>query len=363
MYRVLHVMAGADAGGISTVVLNYYRFMDRQKIHFDVALTTNMVGRNAAELEKLGANILQLPLKSQGLAAFHRGLRELLKKGHYDAIHVHENETSYVALFVAMEMGIPKRIAHAHTTAPTYSLKSELRRLSGCTLNYAFATNVVGCGQLAGERVFGKRHMNASKAVIMPNAINISKFTFSHSVRDEVRRELGVKEKRVVGMVGRLSSQKNYGFAIEVMTKYCRKHPDTVLLIAGNGEDEQKIRDQIQKKEMTQNIILLGRRSDVERLYMAFDLFLLPSLYEGFPVAGIEAVCTGLPVLLSDTITRELSSFHSVAYLPINNTDAWTAAIEKVGENTDRLKAASEVKANGFDLVDAAKKMEQLYFS
>ena len=228
MYRVRHIMAGADAGGISTVVLNYYRFINREKIHFDLALTTNVEGKNALEFTQLGAEIFQLPLKSQGLSAFCRALRELLKKGRYDAIHVHESETSYVALLIAMETGVPKRIAHAHTTSPTFSLKGEMRRLSGCLLNNAFATNIVGCGHLAGERVFGRKNMKSAKAMVLPNAIDISQFTFSPEVRDAVRQELGVQGKTVVGMVGRLATQKNYPFAIEVMTQYCKKHPDIV---------------------------------------------------------------------------------------------------------------------------------------
>ena len=158
MYRVLHIMAGADAGGISSVVLNYYRVLDRTKIHFDIAVTTDMIGQNAAEMEKLGAKIYRLPLKSTGLKVFDSALTELLKSGNYQAVHVHENETSYVALRIAKKAGIPQRIAHAHTSSSYVSIKSEIRRLSGCVLNYYYATNVIGCGWLAGERVFAKCH-------------------------------------------------------------------------------------------------------------------------------------------------------------------------------------------------------------
>ena len=213
MYRVLHIMAGADAGGISTVVLNYYRVLDRTKIHFDIAVTTDMIGQNAAEMEKLGAKIYRLPLKSTGLKAFDSALTELLKNGNYQAVHVHENETSYVALRIAKKVGIPQRIAHAHTSSPCTSLKEELRRNSGCILNYHYATNVIGCGHLAGERVFGRFNMKRSKACVLPNAIDSEKFCFDARTRAEVRRELGVEDNFVVGMVGRLSDQKNYGKA------------------------------------------------------------------------------------------------------------------------------------------------------
>ena len=156
MYNVLHVMPGADAGGISTVVLNYYKVIDRNKIHFDVAVTTDMIGQNAVEMEKLGVRIYKLPLKSKGIKAFETAMVDLLNRENYQAIHVHENETSYVALRIAKKVGIPQRIAHSHTSSPCVSIKSEIRRLSGCVLNYYYATNVVGCGCLSGERDFGK---------------------------------------------------------------------------------------------------------------------------------------------------------------------------------------------------------------
>ena len=139
MTQVLHIMACADAGGISSVVLNYYRFLDRTRIHFDIALTVPQMGQNAHALEDLGAGIFYLPLKSQGMKAFRDGLRALLRKKQYDAIHVHESETCYVALMVAKQMGVPIRIAHAHTCSPWEGVKGEIRRLSGCLLNYPVA--------------------------------------------------------------------------------------------------------------------------------------------------------------------------------------------------------------------------------
>lgn len=362
MIRVLHIMGCSDAGGISSVVLNYYRHMDRTKIHFDIALTISTVGQNGRALQELGAEIHFLPLKSEGISAFQKALAELLCNGHYDAVHVHESETCYVALQVAKKLDIPCRVAHCHTTSPWEGVKGEIRRLSGCVLNYHYASRVIGCGQLAGERIFGKWNMRRPKAMVLPNAIDTRKFAYDEAVRREVRRELDVEDRFVIGMVGRLADQKNYPFAVELMALLRDQTPDAVLVAAGNGPDEEMIRAQIRQLNLEREVMLLGRRSDVNRLYQAFDLFLMPSLYEGFPVAAVEAMASGLPVLLSDNITGELKFGSGVRYLSLKNMELWIQTILQWKENPfQRYIRQKEPKDHCLDIHDTAKMLEQVY--
>lgn len=363
MYNVLHIMAGADAGGISTVVLNYYRVLDKEKIHFDIAVTTNMIGLNAAEMEKLGAKIYKLPLKSKGIKAFEVALVDLLVKGDYLAVHVHENETSYVALRIAKKVGIPQRIAHAHTSSPYVSIKSEIRRLSGCVLNYYYATNVIACGQLAGDRVFGKWNMKRGKACVLPNAIDETKFKFDAEIRKATRKELNVEDKFVVGMIGRLSPEKNLQLAFDIIDHYSRNNSNVVLLCAGNGELEEELKTEIRVRKLEKYICLLGRRSDVNRLYMAFDVLLMPSIHEGFPIAPVEAIASGLPVLLSSNITGEFRDCANVFYLPINNESTWIEKLNYLEHNTvcNREVGQQIIKSNGLDIAQTAKQLEDIY--
>lgn len=363
MVRVLHIMACSDAGGISSVVLNYYRYLDRTKIHFDIGLTIPTVGQNGKALQELGAQIHFLPLKSEGLGAFQKALEELLKKGEYDALHVHESETCYVALRVAKKLGIPCRVAHCHTTSPWEGIKGEIRRLSGCLLNYHYATRVIGCGQLAGERVFGKYNMRRPRAMVLPNAIDTAKFSYDEAVRQEVRNELGLEGNYVLGMVGRLCVEKNYPFALELMARLYKDHPEYVLVIAGNGEEQTAIEAKIQELGISERVKLLGRRSDVHRLYQAFDSFLLPSFTEGYPVAAVEAMSSGLPVLLSDRITRELDFYSGAAYLPLEKPEQWYQVIRGWKGDTDRTSRQSEPVQQGLDIRSAAKRLEEVYLN
>lgn len=361
MIRVLHIMGCSDAGGISSVVLNYYRHMDRTKFRFDIGLTIPTVGQNGRALQELGSHIHFLPLKSESLSAYETALTDLLKKENYDAVHVHDSETCYVTLRIAKKAGVPCRVAHCHTTSPWEGIKGELRRLSGCVLNYHYASRVIGCGRLAGERIFGKHNMKRPRAMVLPNAVETEKFAFDPTVRQEVRQELGVEDRFVIGMVGRLADQKNYPFALELMAKLRHTMPDAILVAAGNGPDEDMLRDMIEKLGLKNQVKLLGRRADVNRLYQAFDLFLMPSLYEGFPVAAVEALSSGLPALLSDEITGELSVFSAVEYLSLKNQEPWLQAIARHRTPADRRARQQEVRKHGLDIRDTARMLEQVY--
>lgn len=361
MIKVLHIMGCSDAGGISTVVLNYYRCLDRNRIRFDIGLTIPTVGQNGRALQALGAVIHFLPLKSEGLDAYRKALEDLLNREGYDAVHVHDSETCYVTLRIAKKMGVKCRVAHCHTTSPWEGIKGEIRRLSGCVLNYHYATRVIGCGQLAGERIFGKHNMKRSKAMVLPNAVETEKYAYDESVRCEVRRELEIEDRFVIGMVGRLTDQKNYPFALEIMAKLRHTMPDAVLVAAGNGPDDEIIRNMIRDMGLQDQVKMLGRRGDVDRLYQAFDLFLMPSLYEGFPVAGVEALTSGLPALLSDKITRELRVFPEVEYLSLTAVDPWIQAVGRYRQTGDRAKGQEAVVRNGLDIQDTARLLEQVY--
>ena len=153
----------------------------------------------------------------------------------------------------------------------------------------------------------------------------------------------------------------NYPFALEIMAKLRHVMPDAILVATGNGPDENLIKEKIRLLGLENHVMMLGRRSDVNRLYQAFDLFLLPSLYEGFPVAGVEALAAGLPVLLSDKITGELKIFSAVEYLSLKDADRWVAAIQRQRKPCDRVARQKEVSQYGFDIRDTAQMLEKVY--
>lgn len=360
MYNVLHLLTGDD-GGITAVVRDYYKYIDKEKIHFDIACITENEGNDIAALREMGTEIFHLPMKSLGIKEYTQHLKKILKHKKYNAIHVHESMTSYIALKVAKEQGVKCRIAHAHTSAPYTSIRSEIRRLSGIILNYHYASNVIGCGKIAGNRVFGNFNMKRKKAVVLPNAINLQKYSFNSTVRSLVREELDVADKFVVGFVGRLSSEKNPLFSLKIMKEIRKKNNNAVLLMAGAGAEEGSIHQYIKGNQMQECVRLLGKRNDAERLYQAFDVFILPSVFEGFPLVAVEALASGLPVILSSNITPEFSFSKSVKYLKVDDASNWAEYINKIAKGYVRTKHLNELDPEVFDMKNVVKKLERIY--
>ena len=362
MKNVLHILSGDD-GGITAVVKNFYKNIDKNKIHFDIACTTNTEGNDIASIKNMGARIYHLPMKVNGLHAYTESLKNILNNKSYDAIHVHETETSYIALRIAKKYGIKCRIAHSHSTAPYTTFKNEIRRLSGVILNYHYATTVMACGEMSGNRIFGKFNMKRKKALVLSNAIDIDKFKYNCFVRNSLREQLELSDKCVVGFIGRLEPQKNPIFSLKIIELLHKINPNAVLMIVGDGIEESKIRMYIEEHNLKDCVRLLGKRTDVECLYQVFDAFILPSFYEGFPLVAVEALASGLPTFLSTGITPEFSFSKSVTYLNIDNADQWATAINSSFEGYKRTEHLNELNPEVFDIKCVIKRLENIYLS
>lgn len=363
MYRVLHVMGGACYGGISAVVLNYYSNMDRGKIHFDIAVTDKYIGRNARLLEELGCKIFPICLKSENRRLYESQIGKLLREGNYDAIHVHGNDTSWFTLRLARRAGMKVRIAHAHTAGHLGgdSLRFRIRQSLCQFLNRHYSTNLISCGRKAGEYMYGKRGTEMRKHFVLPNAVDTALFSFKADVREKMRNDMGLDQYFVVGMIGRVDSEKNPIQGIQIFDEIRKRIPNARLLMVGSGECLEKVRAEVDRLGLNDDVLFLGHRSDVNDLYQALDLYLLPSLYEGFPVAAVEAMATGLPCLISDRVTDELSFGKLVRYLPLNDNKAWGKASEEFLTPVDRSEGLTEIRVHQLDIRDSAKTLENFY--
>ena len=361
MIKILHIIGGsANAGGVGAVVYNYMKHIDQNEYHFDFALLGCEPGMIGKEMIKLGAKCHRLPLKSRDLQGYKKQLYRILIEEEYDAIHVHESSTSYIALRVAEMAGVSCRIAHAHIAWQPKSFRAWLAALSGRFFNYRYATRIIGCGQRAGEFVFGKRHMKSPKALVLPNAIEPERFLYREDIRNETRCELGIHDKYAIGMIGRFSTQKNQRFILPVIRLLHQHMDDFVFLMAGTGELEDEIKEYCHENAMDEYVRFLGVRKDVDRIYQALDVCVMPSLYEGFPVVGIEAIAAGLPLILSDRITTELQFGKHVNYLPLEE-DLWIKTLRNKPLNPHREDGSDEVRKNGYDIIDAVTILQNVY--
>lgn len=369
MIRVLHLINGADLGGISSMILNYYQYIDRDKIHFDFVSPLEEEGVNGKKLQEMGCKFYHIKKKSDGLWNHIKELDKLMKNEHFDAIHVHSNHTSYVGLMVAWKNGIKVRIAHGHNAVKSkLSLKGRITRRSGIILIKVFSTKRLACSKDAAVYTFGKHSLKEKSLQILPNAIDVNKFCFNPGKREKLRKELGIDGKLyVVGCVGRMSPEKNHIFLVRLLPEVSQKCPQVKLMLVGDGVEKDKIYQEAVKLGVEDSVIFTGARSDVSELLNVMDVFVFPSLNEGLGIVALEASAAGLPVVMSENIPKELSFIPDSRCLVLSEADEWVKAVlsYSVDKNSDRVeRMRKSVKMLGdkhYDICKEVRSLEELY--
>ena len=225
------------------------------------------------------------------------------------------------------------------------------------------ATICLACSSGAAHWIFPNKYVESGKVIIIPNGVDTKKFSYSETKRRIFRTEINIKEELVIGNIGRFQGQKNHTFMISIMEEVVKSMPNTKLLLVGDGERKGLIEKLVKENNLVNNVFFLGERSDMDYFLSAIDVFILPSLYEGLPIAAVEAQTSGAKVLLSNTITKETNIGGNAIFLPIIGEDAssiWKNEI--ICENKDNRKVCCErVYKAGFDVRVCYQKMIDLY--
>lgn len=343
MKRVLVIITTGftRTGGLASVMMNYWRAMDKSGLSFDFASTNVIDALLYDEILKDECRYYQLPPRKQTLIYFNT-LRKLCNG--YDVVHVHANSaTSVLELMAAKMAGVPKRIHHNHNSNTKHPYLNKFLH----PLFVRSFTDAIACSEAAGEWLFGK-----GKYIVLPNAIDIDKFKFNLLVRKQIREEFNIKEDEfVIGHVGKFVVAKNHEFLIKVFLVYHSIHPQSKLILVGDGEWRLKIEKWVAESGCADSIILAGLRSDIPALLQAFDVFVFPSIYEGLPLSVLEAQASGLPCVISSNIDREVSVGCDVV---INNLSDgvlnWVDAID----NIDYVKSRTERCNQNYKLITDA---------
>lgn len=364
MIKVLQELSALDGGGVAKLLYDYYLNMDKEKVHFDFLIYDFYdEGIYEKPLRDMGCTIYKLPRIKKDKNGYLQGIKKVIKEGNYDVVHSHMGARGLFVMYFAKKYGVKKRIVHSHIA---YEPVSKLKRCFNIILSQIAknnATHLFACGQDAGIYMWGKKSYKAGRVSIMTNAVSTEKFTFSFDMRQNKRKELGVEDKFVIGIVGRLSSQKNYPFLFKVYKEILEVRNDVVLVVVGRGIEEDEIKREAIQMGINNDILFLGVRSDVPELLNAFDLFVLPSLYEGLPVVLIEAQANGLKQIVSDKITKEMDITDLIEFISIENSEKqWVKAIEKCEINVSARKSyGKKVAEAGYDIKVESIKMQQFY--
>lgn len=355
MIRVLQCVNNMDRAGLETMLMNYYRNIDREKIQFDFLMHRQERSDYDDEIESMGGRIFRAPrLYPQNYPAYFRYMMKFFHEHpEYEIVHSHIDAMSYLPLLAAKRANVPIRIAHSHNTAIDKDFKYLLKQLFRFGIT-SVASEYAACGEEAGHFLFAD---NAFR--VIPNAIDASRFAFNSGIRSRKRAELGLEDKFVVGHVGRMSYQKNHTFLVDIFEEVAAMRGDAILMLIGVGEKEEEVRKKVSGKGLTDQVVFLGNRSDVNELYQAMDVFLLPSLFEGIPVVGIEAQFSGLPCVFSDTIAKEVSFSPKSSFLSLKlPAKAWCEHIIKVYEENKR---EIPVDSDWYNIRYASKLLVEFY--
>lgn len=364
-YKVLHVMNGADLGGIPSVVLNYYRNINRSDFKFDFVVPPGKLGPNGPELEKLGGTFYTLPLKSKHLFAFMKELRVLIKQNNYDVVHAHHHDTSYVSLFVALSCGVKCRVAQSHTfIVGGESIGLKFRRYVAVLLNNLSSNLRFACNEEAANYLFGKKLKRLFPVTILPNGVEPENFLFTEKARTLARNEFNIDSETIVfGIVARMSAEKNHRFLIDVLQEITKYKKKVKLLFVGDGPLRGELCDYARRMNVANNVIFAGQRKELVQMLCAMDVFTLPSFYEGSPVSAIEAAANGLPVVLSSSITKGLNFLSNVAYIDVdhNNCKKWAEAVIDFSAKGRDNNAVSIINKNGYNVRDIVSLLAESY--
>ncbi len=359
--RVAVVLGHWQNYGVETLTLNLYRNIDKNRVQFDfVICETPNSDIPVDEIESLGGRVYIVPTYSK-VIKYVETLKRLFASNNYSIVHCHMSTLNVFPLFAAKCASVPVRISHVHTMAGKGEYLKNILKYSLRLFSLDNATNYATSSMMAG-RWFFRGKVSDSEMFYLPVARDIEKFKFNPSVRAAKRSELGVGNKFVIGHLGRFVPQKNHSFIVELFNQYHRRCPDSVLVLAGDGPLVDDTLKQVESCGLQDCVLYLGRRSDAAELYQAFDVFVLPSLYEGVPGTGIEAQAAGLPFLFADTITSEAKILPSSNRLPLDDMGQWLDALDgsRRAERRDSLK---EMVDAGYSIKDAATRLSDYYES
>ncbi len=357
--RVLHMIASLEMGGSQSMVMNIYRHINREKVQFDFIVDHTKYDDYRNEIEQLGGKIYILPtFKGKNYFEIKRAWNDFFNKHpEYRILHTHSRSYASIYLPIAKKHGLVT-IAHSHSTSNGKNLKSRIKDIMQLPIRFQ-ADYMFACSLEAGEWLFGEKAVKTERFKIIPNAIDASKFGFNPDIRKRVRSEWGLGDSFVIGHVGRMMAPKNHFFLLNCFAEFKKDNSNSKLLLVGDGELSQEIKDFAKEIGVLQDTIFVGNTVTPQDYYQAMDCFVFPSLWEGFGMCVIEAQTSGLPCLVSDVVPKSadlgtgLVSFVSLDEGPTH----WAKMIKKC-ERTDNSVIVAE---SNFDINNSAKKLQLFY--
>lgn len=358
MIRVLQCVNNMHRAGLETMLMNYYRRIDREQIQFDFLTHRPERADYDDEIESLGGKVYYAPrLYPQNMVKYAKFMQQFFAEHpEYKIMHSHIDPMSYLPLKEGKKAGVPIRIAHSHNTSIDKDMKYWLKMYYRERIT-SVATDFLACGEEAGHFLFKGR----KSFEVIPNAIEKEPFLYNESVRIRKRQELGIGDELVIGHIGRISYQKNHRMLILIFNELVKMQPKAKLLVIGVGEKEDEIKKLVADLGIVDKVLFLGKRTDVNELYQAMDAFVMPSFFEGVPVVGVEAQFSKLPCFFSDKVPVEVAFSETTSFIKLEESPTvWAKTIlESLMQINDRKDI--QLTDNRYDINESYTLLEDMY--
>lgn len=358
MKRLLCILNNMNMGGAETFLMKIYRTLDTSVYQMDFCVSVQDKCDYEDEIINKGGKIFRVPGKTQDSKAFKKQLSDIIRENHYqNVLRITSNAAGFWDLKIAKKAGAAHTIARSSNASDGSAMQRVIHRV--CSVLWSkYVDDRIAPSVLAAEYTFGKRKTANGGVHFLHNGLDLDVYRFTRQGRDSVRRELGASPETVLmGHVGRFNTQKNHAFLLQVFYEYLKVNENALLVLTGCGTLENQIREQIRRLDIEQKVILTGVRKDIPDLLSAFDIFLLPSLYEGMPNTAIEAQACGLPCIISDTVTREADLSGKAAFLPIDNPALWVTQAKMLLQG-GRISA----DMTGYDIHQVSKAFSEICY-
>lgn len=367
--RVLNVTRVFRAAGIESFIMNMYRHIDREKVQFDFMVMTDETSLYDEEIENLGGK--KYTINVSGKNTLIRILKEskelymFMKKNKYEIVHIHYTTPLRAPyLLASKKAGVPVRIYHSHSAEVLGKNRIKLfiydffrKKISN------WGTDFFACSKAASNWMFTEKLIDSGKAKVIYNGIDCNRFRFREDIRVEVRKQLKLENSYVIIHTGRFLNQKNHKFIIEVFGELKKKENTAKMLLLGTGDLLEDVKLQVKNSGLENDVVFLGVQTDVERYLCAADCYIMPSLYEGLPVAAVEAQCVDLPCVLSTNITKEVELTDRVSFLSLDDSaEIWCDEILKY-KGVERRNCSSMIEEHGYDVKTVAANLQQFYIN
>lgn len=360
--KILYVVpALIDGGGVEKILYDWISRFDKKLISVDILAGKILSENKKREFEKLGCNVYEFSCSMWRLDKRVPKFHEVLKNK-YDILHIHcSSPFNAWMLYIAKKTGIRIRIIHSHNAVESKKVTTRFVFFIMKPFLRKYATHFWGCSEKAIYTLCGKTKKFVDNHRVIKNAIQVENYVYDEQIRKKVRAEYNLDGHFVVGNVGRLCSQKNQLFLLDIFSEVLRKKEKAFLLLIGDGNQKKLLERKAEQLGISENILFTGNVPNVNEFYQSMDCFVMPSLYEGLVIAGIEAQCAGLTCLFSSSITEEIKITNNVEFISLNEEPTYWAKQICATAGFERRNMTSEIKAAGYEIESAAKELQKLY--